>query len=74
MIATADHGGHGLRHGTHAQEDLHIPWVAGLAGDPRRLLRPGAHHRHRRHGLAALGVAVPASFTGRLVQRVLAPP
>ncbi|TAK30889.1 MAG: phosphodiesterase [Myxococcaceae bacterium] len=74
VIATADHGGHGRRHGTHAPEDLHIPWVAwgsqvtrGDFSDPVRTTDTAAT------ALAALGVAVPASFTGRPVQRVLAP-
>jgi hypothetical protein len=74
VIATADHGGHGRRHGTHAPEDLHIPWVAwgsrvtrGDFSDPVRTTDTAAT------ALAALGVAVPAGFTGRPVQRVLAP-
>lgn len=74
VIATADHGGHGRRHGTHAPEDLHIPWVAwgsqvtrGDFTDPVRTTDTAAT------ALSALGLAVPASFTGRPVQRVLRP-
>lgn len=74
VIATADHGGHGRRHGTHAPEDLHIPWVAwgsqvtrGDFADPVRTTDTAAT------ALSALGLAVPAGFTGRPVQRVLRP-
>jgi arylsulfatase A-like enzyme len=74
VIATADHGGHGRRHGTHAPEDLHIPWVAwggqvtrGDFPDPVRTVDTAAT------ALAALGIAVPSTYTGRAVQRVLAP-
>jgi predicted AlkP superfamily pyrophosphatase or phosphodiesterase len=75
VIATADHGGHGRRHGTHAPEDLHIPWVAwgsrvtrGDFSDPVRTTDTAAT------ALAALGIATPPGVTGRPVQRVLAPP
>ncbi len=74
VIATADHGGHGRQHGTHAPEDLHIPWVAwggqvtrGDFPDPVRTVDTAAT------ALAALGIAVPSTYTGRAVQRVLAP-
>jgi hypothetical protein len=74
VIATADHGGHGRRHGTHAPEDLHIPWIAwgsrvtrGDFTDPVRTTDTAAT------ALAALGVAVPAGVTGRPVLRALAP-
>ena len=74
VIATADHGGHGRRHGTHAPEDLHIPWVAwgarvtrGDFTDPVRTTDTAAT------ALAALGLAVPAALTGRAVQRALTP-
>jgi arylsulfatase A-like enzyme len=74
VIATADHGGHGRRHGTHAPEDLHIPWVAwgsqvtrGDFTDPVRTTDTAAT------ALGALGIAVPAGFTGHPVQRALGP-
>ena len=74
VIATADHGGHGRRHGTHAPEDLHIPWVAwgsrvtrGDFTDPVRTTDTAAT------ALAALGIEAPANVTGHAVQRVLAP-
>jgi predicted AlkP superfamily pyrophosphatase or phosphodiesterase len=74
VIATADHGGHGRRHGTHSPLDLHIPWVAwgarvtrGDFPDPVRTTDTAAT------ALGALGLPVPASFSGHPVQRVLGP-
>lgn len=71
VIISADHGGHGRRHGTHAPEDLHIPWVAwgsrvrrGDFSDPVRTTDTGIT------ALAALGLPVPADVTGRPVSRV----
>lgn len=71
VIASADHGGHGRRHGTHAREDLHIPWVAwgsrvrrGDFRDPVRTTDTGVT------ALAALGLPVPPELTGRALARV----
>jgi arylsulfatase A-like enzyme len=71
VIASADHGGHGRRHGTHDPQDLHIPWVAwgarvrrGDFADPVRTTDTGVT------ALAALGLPVPADATGRPVTRV----
>lgn len=71
VLISADHGGHGRRHGTHAPEDLHIPWVAwgsrvrrGDFSDPVRTTDTGIT------ALAALGLPVPAGVTGRAITRV----
>lgn len=37
LIVTSDHGGHGRTHGTRAEVDRRIPWVARGHGAPRRL-------------------------------------
>ncbi len=75
VMATADHGGHGRRHGTHAPEDLHIPWIAwggrvlrGDFDDPVRTTDTAATI------LAALGLAVPPDWTGRVQRRALEGP
>lgn len=77
VMVTADHGGHGRRHGTHSPFDLRIPWIAWGArvtrGDfdtPVRTTDTGVT------ALAALGLPVPPELTGRVVARVLddAPP
>jgi arylsulfatase A-like enzyme len=70
VIVSADHGGHGRRHGTHDPVDLHIPWIAWgsrvVRGDfetPVRTTDTGVT------ALAALGMDIPASLTGRPVRR-----
>jgi arylsulfatase A-like enzyme len=72
VIVSADHGGHGRRHGTHDPVDLHIPWIAWgarvLRGDfesPVRTTDTGVT------AMAALGMDIPAELTGRPVRRVL---
>jgi hypothetical protein len=72
VMVSADHGGHGRRHGTHSPLDLHIPWIAWgsrvVRGDfdsPVRTTDTGVT------ALAALGVAIPAELTGRAVTRAL---
>lgn len=70
VIVTADHGGHGRRHGSHDPQDLHIPWVAwgarverGDLTDPVRTTDTGVT------ALAALGLPIPAELTGHAVAR-----
>ncbi len=72
LLVTADHGGHGRRHGTHRIEDLHIPWIASgarvLRGDfdaPVRTTDTAATI------LAALGLPVPGEMTGRPVRQAM---
>ncbi|MEZ4390301.1 MAG: alkaline phosphatase family protein [Polyangiales bacterium] len=71
VIVSADHGGHGRRHGSHDPQDLHIPWIAwgsrvarGDFTDPVRTTDTGVT------ALAALGLPVPAELTGRVISRV----
>lgn len=75
VILTADHGGHGRRHGSHDPQDLHIPWVIwgarvqrGDFSDPVRTTDTGATT------LAALGLPIPAELTGRVIARAWAMP
>ena len=72
VVATADHGGHGRRHGTHAPEDLHIPWVAWgsrvLRGDFEDAVRTTDTAAT---AMSALGLPVPADWTGHALRRVL---
>ncbi len=70
VLVSADHGGHGRRHGTHSPLDLHIPWIAWgsrvARGDfeaPVRTTDTAAT------AMAALGLDVPADVTGRAVRR-----
>ncbi len=70
VLVSADHGGHGRRHGTHNPLDLHIPWIAwgsrvvrGDFEDPVRTTDTGIT------AMAALGLSVPGDVTGRPVRR-----
>ncbi len=72
VMISADHGGHGRRHGTHSPLDLHIPWIAWgsrvVRGDfdaPVRTTDTGVT------ALAALGLDTPSDVTGRVVRRAL---
>ena len=74
VMVSADHGGHGRRHGSHSPLDLHIPWIAWGArvarGDfdaPIRTTDTGVT------AMAALGLPIPAELTGRVVARALDP-
>jgi predicted AlkP superfamily pyrophosphatase or phosphodiesterase len=40
LIVTADHGGHGTRHGSDDERDLRIPWLAWGDGVPRAATLP----------------------------------
>ncbi|MFO0603473.1 MAG: alkaline phosphatase family protein [Polyangiales bacterium] len=72
VMVSADHGGHGRRHGTHSPLDLHIPWIAWgsrvVRGDfeaPVRTTDTGVT------AMAALGLPLPADLTGHVVTRAL---
>jgi predicted AlkP superfamily pyrophosphatase or phosphodiesterase len=69
VILTADHGGHGRRHGTDAAEDTRIPWIVWGEG-----VRAGARlpvgvrtTDTAATALWLLGVAVPPDWTGNPV-------
>lgn len=69
VILTADHGGHGNGHGSAAEEDVMIPWIAWGVG-----VAPGSRpERVRTVDTAAtalwlLGVPYPAHWEGRPVR------
>ncbi|MBL8603987.1 MAG: alkaline phosphatase family protein [Myxococcales bacterium] len=72
VIVTADHGGHGRRHGTHAPEDLHIPWLAWGPGVQRGDFdAPVRTTDTAATAMAALGVTPPPRMTGRPVAQAL---
>lgn len=69
VLLTADHGGHGHEHGTEAEEDMLIPWIAwgrGVAGGstPRNVRTMDTAAT----ALWLLGVTVPAHWTGKPVR------
>lgn len=70
VIVTADHGGHGRTHGTDAREDVIIPWLAFGAVDPGPLRGPIMTYDTAATAIAALGLAIPQSWTGRPVVRI----
>jgi arylsulfatase A-like enzyme len=72
MLISADHGGHGRTHGSERDEDMRIPWIAwgsrvtrGAFSSPVSTMDTAAT------ALAALGLPVPAEFTGRAVRIAL---
>jgi predicted AlkP superfamily pyrophosphatase or phosphodiesterase len=73
LVVTADHGGHGLTHGTARPEDMTIPWL-GFGG----AARPGVMLDRRivvwdtaPTVLHALGIAIPGDWQGRPVTEAL---
>lgn len=68
LIVTADHGGHGMTHGTTDKVDTTIPWIVWGAG-----VQHGATLADVRTmdtaatTLWMLGIVVPANWTGRAV-------
>ncbi|MEZ4406612.1 MAG: alkaline phosphatase family protein [Polyangiales bacterium] len=75
VMISADHGGHGRRHGTHRPEDIAIPWIAwgarvtrGDFDEPVNTMDTAAT------ALAALGLPVPEGSRGRVVPRALGAP
>lgn len=73
MILTADHGGHAKNHGSADPQDTTIPWIAaGPLVEARGPLKSPVHTEDTAAtALAALGVALPGSWTGRPVTGVL---
>jgi arylsulfatase A-like enzyme len=65
VLVTADHGGHGTRHGSDQPEDVRIPWIAwGDGVAPERLAGPVSTLDTAPTVLAWLGVPAPAGFVG----------
>lgn len=73
LILTADHGGHAKNHGSADLQDTTIPWIATgplvVARGP--LKAEVCTEDTAATAVAALGVAVPDSWTGRPVSGVL---
>lgn len=68
VIVTADHGGHGRDHGTTAEEDVLIPWIAwGPGVEAGRIAERIDTFDTAATALWILGVPVPARWEGRPV-------
>ncbi len=67
LILTADHGGHGLNHGSTDIQDVRIPWMAagGLVGARGDLHTPVRTMDTAATALGALGIAAPANWAGK---------
>lgn len=75
VIVTADHGGHGRRHGSHRPEDMHIPWIAwGSRVTPGDFDEAVNTMDTAVTAMTALGVPVHATAEGRVVSRALGAP
>ncbi|HEV2129575.1 MAG TPA: ectonucleotide pyrophosphatase/phosphodiesterase [Longimicrobiaceae bacterium] len=69
LIVTADHGGHGRTHGTAAELDMRIPWIAwGRGVSPGTISAPIQTYDTAATALWLLGVPVPAEWEGRPVR------
>lgn len=69
VLLTADHGGHGKRHGSTDPRDTTIPWIVWGAGvQPGEPLSGIRTMDTAATVLWLLGVDAPASFTGRAVR------
>jgi predicted AlkP superfamily pyrophosphatase or phosphodiesterase len=68
VIVTADHGGHGRDHGTTAEEDVLIPWIAwGPGVQAGRIAERVDTFDTAATALWVLGVPVPTRWEGRPV-------
>jgi len=69
MSTLADHGGHGLTHGSGRPEDMTVPWIlAGPGVVPSlRLEAPISDMDSASTAAWALGLAWPAEWDGRAV-------
>lgn len=73
LLVTADHGGHGITHGTARPEDTTIPWMAfGSAARPGVVIaRRVVVYDTAATILAALGIPIPGDWHGRPVTEAL---
>ncbi|HIE53530.1 MAG TPA: alkaline phosphatase family protein, partial [Armatimonadetes bacterium] len=69
LIVTADHGGHGKRHGSNCPEDLTIPWIVWGMGVKRGYEIQRQVHIYDTAATAAwaLGLPLPAEWEGKPV-------
>lgn len=76
LVVTADHGGHGRRHGSADPRDVTIPWIAWGAGvAPGTPLPAGVRTTDTAAtALWLLGLPVPAGWEGRPVTAAFAAP
>jgi predicted AlkP superfamily pyrophosphatase or phosphodiesterase len=73
LIVTADHGGHGKRHGTADPRDMTIPWIVWGQGVQPGDTLTGIHTMDTAAtALWLLGVDAPLSWTGRPVMGAFA--
>jgi hypothetical protein len=72
LIITADHGGHGFRHGDDCPEDRTIPWLAVGPGVPSgvTLSSPINTFDTAATALYALGLPIPENWDGRPVLEI----
>jgi hypothetical protein len=72
LIVTADHGGHGLRHGDDSPEDRTIPWLAAGPGVPPgiTLTTPINTYDTAPTALHALNLPVPADWDGKPILEI----
>mgnify|MGYP006212389579 FL=1 len=69
VILTADHGGHDHDHGSEAEEDVRIPWIAWGRGVSEGTRPLGVRTMDTAAtALWLLGVTVPAHWAGRPVR------
>lgn len=73
LLVTADHGGHGITHGTARPEDTTIPWMAfgGAARPGVVIARRVVVYDTAATVLAALGIPIPGDWQGRPVAEAL---
>ncbi len=75
LIVTADHGGHGMIHGSSMPEDMTIPWIASGPGIEARQLTTQVHTMDTAATAAyALGLTIPAEWDGVPVYEALGLP
>jgi predicted AlkP superfamily pyrophosphatase or phosphodiesterase len=76
IIVTADHGGHGLNHGSDSPEDVTIPWIAWGRGVKAGALAPTLVRTMDTAStvLWLLGVAEPADWAGSPVTNAFQTP
>ena len=75
VIVTADHGGHGLTHGTRSAEDMTIPWVVwGKGVKPGFQITAGVTtFDTAATALWLLDVPLPVEFDGKPVTTAFSP-
>lgn len=64
VIVTADHGGHGLTHGSDDPQDMTIPWLAFGAVQPGPISQRIVTYDTAATAVAALGYPIPSSWQG----------